>query len=90
MSSEKLESDKAEVHRDRGVTMESFAHLDERKVLRKMDLRLIPMLALLYLLSFLDRGNIGNAKIEGLTEVIRTADSLKGVEARSYMPWTVS
>jgi len=26
------------------------------------------MLALLYLLSFLDRGNIGNAKIEGLTE----------------------
>ncbi|KAF2014647.1 MFS general substrate transporter [Aaosphaeria arxii CBS 175.79] len=51
-----------------GVTMESFAHLDEKKILRKMDLRLIPMLALLYLLSFLDRGNIGNAKIEGLVE----------------------
>lgn len=33
-----------------------------------MDVRLIPMLALLYLLSFLDRANIGNAKIEGLTE----------------------
>ncbi len=33
-----------------------------------MDVRLIPMLALLYLLSFLDRGNIGNAKIEGLQE----------------------
>jgi hypothetical protein len=48
--------------------MASFAHLDEKKILRKMDLRLIPMLALLYLLSFLDRGNIGNAKIEGLTE----------------------
>lgn len=26
------------------------------------------MLTLLYLLSFLDRGNIGNAKIEGLAE----------------------
>lgn len=26
------------------------------------------MLTLLYLLSFLDRGNIGNAKIEGLSE----------------------
>lgn len=51
-----------------GVTMASFAHLDEKKILRKMDLRLIPMLALLYLLSFLDRGNIGNAKIEGLVE----------------------
>ncbi|KAH8681910.1 MFS nicotinic acid transporter Tna1 [Xylariales sp. PMI_506] len=33
-----------------------------------MDMRLIPMLAILYLLSFLDRGNIGNAKIEGLQE----------------------
>ena len=37
------------------TTMASFAHLDEKKILRKMDLRLIPMLALLYLLSFLDR-----------------------------------
>lgn len=53
-----------------GVTLESFAHLDEKKILRKMDLHLIPMLALLYLLSFLDRGNIGNAKIEGLVETL--------------------
>lgn len=45
-----------------------FSHIDEKKVLRKMDIRLVPMLALLYLLSFLDRGNIGNAKIEGLTD----------------------
>ncbi|KAL6251807.1 hypothetical protein RBB50_002017 [Rhinocladiella similis] len=42
--------------------------VDPRKTLRKMDLRLIPMLALLYLLSFLDRGNIGNAKIAGMEE----------------------
>ncbi|KAF3052043.1 hypothetical protein E8E11_003033 [Didymella keratinophila] len=53
-----------------GVTLESFAHLDEAKILRKMDWHLIPMLALLYLLSFLDRGNIGNAKIEGLQETL--------------------
>ncbi|EGD87719.1 hypothetical protein H112_04185 [Trichophyton rubrum D6] len=43
-----------------------FSDIDEKKVIRKMDMRLIPALALLYLLSFLDRGNIGNAKIEGL------------------------
>ncbi|KAJ2990123.1 hypothetical protein NUW58_g3109 [Xylaria curta] len=53
----------------------SFAHLDEKKILRKMDVRLIPMLALLYLLSFLDRGNIGNAKIEGLQEDLRMTDN---------------
>ena len=46
----------------------AFSNVDEKKVLRKMDIRLIPMLALLYLLSFLDRGNIANAKLEGLTE----------------------
>lgn len=39
-----------------------------------MDIRLIPMLALLYLLSFLDRGNIGNAKIEGLQEDLNMSD----------------
>jgi hypothetical protein len=59
------------------TTLQSFAHLDEKAILRKvcrclpqgwftnlfltntdgrqMDMRLIPMLALLYLLSFLDR-----------------------------------
>lgn len=45
-----------------------FEGVDERAVLRKMDIRLIPMLSLLYLLAFLDRGNIGNAKIEGLVD----------------------
>lgn len=44
-----------------------FSMVDEKKTLRKMDIRLIPVLAILYLLSFLDRGNIGNAKIQGLT-----------------------
>ncbi|KAH7034773.1 major facilitator superfamily domain-containing protein [Microdochium trichocladiopsis] len=50
------------------TTIESFKHIDEKKVLRKMDLRLVPILALLYLMSFLDRGNIGNANIQGLSE----------------------
>ncbi|KAE8314554.1 major facilitator superfamily domain-containing protein [Aspergillus transmontanensis] len=40
----------------------------ENRILRKMDFRIIPMLAVLYLLAFLDRGNVGNAKIEGLLE----------------------
>jgi len=33
--------------------------VDERKLIRKLDLRLIPWLSLLYLLSFLDRTSIG-------------------------------
>ncbi|KAE9968333.1 hypothetical protein EG327_011106 [Venturia inaequalis] len=54
-----------------GVTRESFNHIDEKKLLRKMDLKLLPILILLYLLSFIDRGNIGNAKIEGLAEDLK-------------------
>lgn len=49
---------------------EDTSGVDPKKVLLKMDLHLIPMLALLYLLSFLDRGNIGNANIEGLSETL--------------------
>lgn len=37
--------------------------VDERKLLRKMDFYLVPWLSFLYLLSFLDRTSIGNAKV---------------------------
>ncbi|KAG0359481.1 hypothetical protein BG005_000709 [Podila minutissima] len=40
---------------------------DEIKRIRwKVDKRLIPMLALIYLCSYLDRANIGNAKVAGM------------------------
>lgn len=45
-----------------------FGHINPKQVLTKLDLRLIPIVTLLYLMSFLDRGNIGNARIEGLAE----------------------
>lgn len=38
----------------------------QASVFHKVDWRLCPMLAILYLISHLDRANIGNAKIEGL------------------------
>ncbi|KAG7093051.1 hypothetical protein E1B28_009344 [Marasmius oreades] len=40
--------------------------IDEKKLIRKVDLALIPWLSLLYLLSFLDRSSIGNAKLYNL------------------------
>lgn len=53
---------------------EDFSGVDEKKTLRKMDIRLIPALAVLYLLAFLDRGNIGNAKIQGLNKDLNLSD----------------
>ncbi|KAH9934371.1 MFS general substrate transporter [Fomitopsis serialis] len=41
--------------------------VDRRRVLRKLDRHLLPFVSVLYLLSFLDRTNIGNAKVAGLT-----------------------
>ncbi|KAJ9137506.1 MFS transporter [Pleurostoma richardsiae] len=40
--------------------------INERALLRKLDLKLLPAVGILYLLSFLDRSNVGNARIEGL------------------------
>ena len=58
--------------------------INEKKLLRKIDLRLIPPLTFLFFLSFLDRSNstsflffgfhcahlivVGNARIEGLAD----------------------
>ncbi|KAF3911174.1 hypothetical protein AA313_de0209198 [Arthrobotrys entomopaga] len=44
--------------------------LDSEQQLRKLDWGLIPWLSLLYLLAFLTRTNIGNAKLAGLNTAI--------------------
>ncbi|KAL8676401.1 MAG: hypothetical protein Q9186_007075 [Xanthomendoza sp. 1 TL-2023] len=38
----------------------------DRRILRKCDLHVLPIFYILYMLSYLDRINIGNARIEGL------------------------
>lgn len=42
--------------------------VDEKKLMRKVDLHIIPWLSVLYLLSFLDRSAIGNAKLYKLPD----------------------
>uniref|UniRef100_L7JBR2 Major facilitator superfamily (MFS) profile domain-containing protein n=1 Tax=Pyricularia oryzae (strain P131) TaxID=1143193 RepID=L7JBR2_PYRO1 len=55
--------------------LSNFPPEDHKKVIRKVDLRLIPMLMILYLMTYLDKTNIGNAKIEGLlTSLNMTGD----------------
>ncbi|KAI9692756.1 MAG: hypothetical protein M1820_009399 [Bogoriella megaspora] len=40
----------------------------EKRILRRLDFRVVPVLWALFLVSFVDRGNIGNAKIQGMEE----------------------
>ena len=44
----------------------SHARALTRRILWKMDTRILPVLALLFLCSFLDRTNVGNARLYGL------------------------
>ncbi|KAK6188001.1 NADH-dependent flavin oxidoreductase, partial [Pestalotiopsis sp. IQ-011] len=45
---------------------ETLTPAQEAQVVRKLDWNLMPLLFVLYMLAFLDRGNIGNAKIAGM------------------------
>ncbi|KAI1499748.1 major facilitator superfamily domain-containing protein [Biscogniauxia marginata] len=42
----------------------------ERKLLWKFDLRILPLLSVMYLFNALDKGNLGNAKTAGLEETL--------------------
>jgi hypothetical protein len=39
----------------------------ERKLVRKLDLFIVPMIMVTFFFSFLDRSNIGNAQVAGLS-----------------------
>ncbi|KAL1980915.1 hypothetical protein VTN96DRAFT_3335 [Rasamsonia emersonii] len=47
----------------------------ERKILWKVDLRLIPPLFIMYILNYLDRNNIGNAKEAGMADALQLSSS---------------
>lgn len=50
--------------------------VNENALLRKLDIRLLPSVVVLYLLSFLDRSNVANARIEGLVDDLGIAKSM--------------
>ncbi|KAG9249538.1 major facilitator superfamily domain-containing protein [Emericellopsis atlantica] len=50
---------------DDEVFYKGFTAAQRRRVRLKTDVRLLPVLCILYLFAQLDRGNIGNARIEG-------------------------
>jgi MFS family permease len=53
------------------------AHTTEAKLLTKIDLHVIPFLCIMYLLAFLDRVNIANANVFGLSKELGIVDGNK-------------
>ncbi|KAK5173831.1 uncharacterized protein LTR77_002512 [Saxophila tyrrhenica] len=59
---------------DTSGDVERSGDINERALIRKLDFRLLPAVTVLYLLSFLDRSNVANAKVEGLAEATNMTD----------------
>ncbi|KAM0753497.1 MFS general substrate transporter [Meredithblackwellia eburnea MCA 4105] len=52
-------------------------HPDTARIIRKLDYVIVPFTTILYLAAYLDRGNIGNAKLLGLFATLLHNDSTK-------------
>ncbi|KAF2650855.1 MFS general substrate transporter [Lophiostoma macrostomum CBS 122681] len=59
---------------DQQLPQPPFDKAAEGRILRKLDFKVLPILWLLYLVCFVDRSNIGNAKIQGMDQEL----NLKG------------
>ncbi|KAK0649975.1 major facilitator superfamily domain-containing protein [Cercophora newfieldiana] len=57
---------------------------DVRKLRRKMDLHLVPVVAVLYLFCFIDRSNLGNAKISGMEKDLKMTGSEYNIILSSF------
>ncbi|KAG5292581.1 MFS transporter [Histoplasma ohiense] len=63
----------------------------DRKLLLKLDFLLVPMMGMLYLLSFLDRANIGNARVAGLQKDLGISDlQYQTAITVTYVPYIVT
>ncbi|KAH6908798.1 major facilitator superfamily domain-containing protein [Coprinopsis sp. MPI-PUGE-AT-0042] len=76
------------------VSIEEAGHTFDqnatKRLLRKMDWNLVPFLALLYLLSFLDRTNIGNARLDTLEKDLGMTGKLDyNIALAVFFPWYV-
>ncbi|KAJ5470964.1 hypothetical protein N7530_008321 [Penicillium desertorum] len=67
--SQSTDSCKAEAsHHEHNIGLGEIDAETEKRLIRKIDLFLMPSMFILYLLSYMDRSNIGFAKIAGMEE----------------------
>jgi hypothetical protein len=57
----------------------------EKALVRKIDLRLLPMIVLMYIMNYLDRNNIAAAKLAGLQAELNLSSIQYSVSALLYI-----
>ncbi|KAF2807539.1 MFS general substrate transporter [Mytilinidion resinicola] len=60
--------------------------IQQKRYLRKLDFIILPMISLLYFFEYLDRGNIGNAKLYGFDDGHSTVSEGIGPGTKSLTP----
>ncbi|CAL1699502.1 unnamed protein product [Somion occarium] len=58
---------------------------EEKRLVRKLDMRIMPLTCILYLFAYLDRTNLGNARLQGLPQ-----DTLGGDSTGVLFDWVNS
>ncbi|KDR77102.1 hypothetical protein GALMADRAFT_428725 [Galerina marginata CBS 339.88] len=62
-----------------------------RRAVRKLDLTILPIMTMFYLLSFLDRANIGNARVAGLQKGLHMTDRQYQIAVTTtYVPYILA
>ncbi|KAL8941882.1 MAG: hypothetical protein Q9216_001992 [Gyalolechia sp. 2 TL-2023] len=70
-----IESDSNIATADDGRTIAVVDRAAERALTRRFDLRILPVLAIMYLFNSLDKSNLGNAKTHGLEKTLKLKQS---------------
>ncbi|RSL96487.1 hypothetical protein CEP52_011442 [Fusarium oligoseptatum] len=79
--------DRVEVERDDNGPIDTEA---EKKLVRKIDLYLMTSLWVMYLFSYMDRSNIGNAKIAGMNDDLGLTDEEYSLAIVVFHHWLYS
>ncbi|ESK84554.1 mfs transporter [Moniliophthora roreri MCA 2997] len=78
----------------RSVVSEEDVHVDpamEKRVWRKLDIYVLPIVAMFYLLSFLDRTNVANARVAGLQKDLKMSNKEYSIALTvTYVPYIVA
>ncbi|RPD75575.1 MFS general substrate transporter [Lentinus tigrinus ALCF2SS1-7] len=52
----------------------AYSMADEKRLVRKLDMHIMPVLCMMYLFAYLDRINLGNARLQGLPQDVLHGD----------------
>ncbi|KAI0090137.1 MFS general substrate transporter [Irpex rosettiformis] len=87
VENEKYGADDVQVDRASSIASSQHKELSvsdgEKKLVRKLDMRIMPIACILYLFAFLDRSNLGNARLQGFPQ-----DVLRGDPTGNLFDWT--